>query len=587
MRSFKFESKVLFPCVFLLIFLFGCSLTTLPSTTVVPDDCSVEPETSFKSYIEPTSPNLTKHVYVLVDRTYRNSNYQSISSEIPTQVSNNLLPGDRLTVAWFDPSGSTDTIFFDEEIAKVTFPQFHDTPTPVPPPIKPTLTLGGPTTMQGQQMQTSEAVNAENILNEEKHNCAIGEYNATRERMYSDWSSEQEGKKIEIENNLRSEMEFLDDVKTDDTSNIDLDGPTIYKSLSLASNILQQSVDQKLYSLHILVIFSSLTTQDTAIPDDISIDLRGVDTYVVVEGCKYEFDCKTKEPWENKLVSLGATSIFFVDQLTEFNFESLDNCTPSVTTVAYENLVFSDEKREFFFVLVDKSNKYEAHVEEAFGLITNQIAHNLQPGDELAIAWIDLQATTDSVFFIEKAPVTPLPELYSPTDLPPPTGTDTTSGLTNEPFSDCMVEEWNRINHARYEEWKAEQQREINALTQRLDDALVYTGPEPGKLLYESLGLASTWIASKKEEHDFEKYSLIIFSDMYEWRDRKPGPVSIAFNDIDVYVVMQQCNYDIDCNRIEARWKGELDSFGTNQSFILSKEDILSAPLQFYLFDDL
>lgn len=296
-RIFTFSAAT-----FLLIFLIAsCDPVFRPPNN--PGNCPYELTTEYHTYDFGSSDS--KYVYVLIDQSYeykfRPKDFELISSAIIP----NMFPGDRLVITWINLERGTQAIIFDERIHRERIPQFP--PTLNPPPVTPTLTPSNITTIQGQQIQTNEAIERDNQVINEKYYCKIGEWNATSDDIFQKWKDKQ---KEEID----SFSSKANTVLTSSTAKAPSGGKLLYESLSTASQMLQSAMDKRQHQRYILIVFSDMHDWRSSKPDDMQIELNGVDTLIVSQNCKYEIDCQVKVEWEAQLKSFGAANPLFLVQ---------------------------------------------------------------------------------------------------------------------------------------------------------------------------------------------------------------------------------------------------------------------------------
>ncbi|MFA5810612.1 MAG: hypothetical protein WC935_09835 [Thermoleophilia bacterium] len=290
----------------------GCSISRpLPST---PTHCSIESASTYHTY-DLRVPQ-SKYVYVLVDKSY---GYQYTNNDlglVQSIVVGNIGPGDRLVVAWMSLERTTGSIFFDEQIEQIKPPRFS--PTLTPPAMTSTLTPGGPTTIKGMQIQTSEAIERNNDASEEQHNCLIGQWNIESDQLYLEWQTRQQGAVDEFVDKGHHQIPLLASEEVES-------GKLVYESLSVASRMLRSSIGKNSYAKYLLIVFSDLDDWRDRKPDGTTIDFRGIGVMVISQPCKYEVDCGVKATWEQQLASFGASQPEFLVQ--EDNIpRQLDSC---------------------------------------------------------------------------------------------------------------------------------------------------------------------------------------------------------------------------------------------------------------------
>jgi hypothetical protein len=309
MKNSFISSKVIVLSIItslLIVLIASCDQVLDPSNDSgnCPYELSADYHTSDDFDIPDSQPD-SKYVYVLLDQSYEYKFTPQDLELISSTVIPNIFAGDRLVVAWINLENGTQTIIFDERVEQVRLPQFP--PTFAPLPVTPTLTPSNITTIQGQQIQTNEAIERDNQVINEKYYCKIGEWNATSDAIAQKWKTEQKEK---IDSFIGKANTRLTPSIAKETSG----GKLLYESLSVASQMLQSAKLKKQHKRYILIVFSNMNDWRPKKPDDLSIELNGVDTLIVSQNCKYEIDCSVKTDWEAQLKSFGVTTPLFVVQ---------------------------------------------------------------------------------------------------------------------------------------------------------------------------------------------------------------------------------------------------------------------------------
>jgi len=259
----------------------------------------------------------------------------------------------------------------------------------------------------------------------------------------------------------------------------------------------------------------------------------------------------------------------------------------------FKDFEFSDDRSKYVFVLVDKSYQY---TNEVLKYLSEDILPQIHEGDRITAAFMDLDATTDSIFLNKRSELLDIPTFPSKPVSPPltptieidPNSPSTTQGegqIENDKINKdndlilsdyyCEVAKWNIEAEKLHRKWRLDQNSETD---QFLIDArseirlITSTEFESGKLLYNSLYLASQMIESAKSNNDFSDFVLIIFSDMREWRPEKP--MEIDLENVQVAVGVHTCEYAIDCD-VVSRWQKEFSEFGVvDPKFVVEEDNI-------------
>jgi len=288
----------------LIIFIASCEQVLNPPNNS--GNCQYEIASDYRPTSDfgiPESQPDSKYVYVLLDQSY---DYKFTPQDIDLVTSNiipNMFPGDRLVVAWINLEHGTQTIIFDKRIEQERLPQFP--PTFAPPPVTPTLTPSNITTIQGQQIQTNEAIDKENLVINEKYFCKVGEWNAKSQEIADKWKEEQNEEVASFAEQASSQL-------TPSIAKETSGGKLLYESLSVASQMLQSAMLKKQHEKFILIVFSDMNDWRSKKPDDLTIKLNGVDVLIVSQNCKYEIDCSVKNEWEVQFQKFGVPVPLFV-----------------------------------------------------------------------------------------------------------------------------------------------------------------------------------------------------------------------------------------------------------------------------------
>lgn len=283
-----------------------------------PYEIATDYRTSADFGVPETQPD-SKYVYVLLDQSYDYKFTPKDIDLVTSKIVPNVFPGDRLVVALINLEHGTQTIIFDERIEQERLPQFP--PTFTPPLVTPTLTPSNITTVQGQQIQTNEAIDKENLVINEKHFCKIGEWNAKGQEIADKWKHEQQE---EIDSFVEQSNSQLTPSIAKETSG----GKLLYESLSVASQMLQSAKLKNQHEKYILIIFSDMNDWRSEKPDDLTIKLNGVDVLIISQNCKYEIDCSVKDKWESQFKQFGVSVPLFIvqeDGIPETIFGYLSN----------------------------------------------------------------------------------------------------------------------------------------------------------------------------------------------------------------------------------------------------------------------
>ena len=265
------------------------------------------------------------------------------------------------------------------------------------------------------------------------------------------------------------------------------------------------------------------------------------------------------------------------------------NC-PTQPVTNLKEYTFSDDKSKYVFILVDKSYPF---TNDVLRYISEDVISKIYAGDRLTVAFIDLDATTKSIFLNRRSelldapnfPATPLKPAITPTLMINPSDPNTVQGqseIKNEKIDKdnelilmdyyCEVGIWNDESDKVFGVWELDQKVESEQFFKNAQSDIHLLTPddfEKGKLLYNSLYLASQMITNVKSTGEYTDYALIVFSDMKEWRAEQP--VEIDLKDVEVAVAIHTCEFAIDCGVVE-RWENEFPKFNVNDPNFIVKE---------------
>jgi len=277
---------------------------------------------------------------------------------------------------------------------------------------------------------------------------------------------------------------------------------------------------------------------------------------------------------------------------------------PYELTADYHIYDFGSLDSKYVYVLIDQSYNYKFTTKD-LELIKKTVIPNIFPGDRLVVAWINLERGTQTIIFDERIERVRIPQ-FPPTLTPPPvtptlTRSNTTTTIqgiqiqTNQAIERdnkvikekyyCKIGEWNATSDDIFQKWKDAQKKNIDSFSEKANTVLqpsLAKAISGGKLLYESLSTASQMLHSAMAKRQHQRYILIVFSDMHDWRPSKPSDIQINLNGIDTLIILQNCDYEINC-QIKIDWESQLTSFGALNPLFFVKEDNIEKSLYDYL----
>lgn len=527
--------------LWLVIFLVSCVVTT----PTPPNACDVTPAAEYANYSLDrfVKRENTKYIFVLVDAPGSSTGeIDQITSFIQDNIVSNLSPGDRLVMAWVESEKTMqESLFLDEYVEPIAVSLEMMPPTPTPPIIRPAPTRGGSTTQKNMQDIDATRISNENAFLQEQYHCETGKWNKESSEIYDSWEQQQQDTLNKISEKIREKIEGK---LTSPAAGLARD---IYGGFEVASSLVR-SVQQGDFSEYTLLLLSSMEDAGNTSPEN--IDLHNFDKLIVTaEECGLNYPCSVRTDWENRLQLLGVTPLFRSRAETPSAIaESNLDCNPD----SVDDVSFAPNSTEYVMVLIDKTRVHEPYLPEAINLITNTIATNLEPGDHLAVSWLDLSATPgESMFLNRRVPIIP----------PPP-------DPPLDPFpTPCKLVQWKKTRQAQYEDWVKRQRKKVEETATAIIDLMGTPSPSKGKLLYESLKLMSRAVQeSQKADENFKRYTLFIFASDLSYHERRDHTdwgvdnMEIDLTDVNVYIIDLSCDNHLNCTEDEY-WIEEIGYF--------------------------
>jgi len=269
----------------------------------------------------------------------------------------------------------------------------------------------------------------------------------------------------------------------------------------------------------------------------------------------------------------------------------VSNCRYELATKYHTAYDFGSQESKYIYVLLDQA--YDSkQITEDLHLLSEAIITNMFPGDRLTVAWTNLGGSEKAIVFDERIKRVELPQFPPTPSLPsliptPPTSHSAstekqevqTAEAINKDINEkyfCEVGKWNATSDNIYKEWQNAQQTEMESFYDKAKFALapITRYSYNSEVIYESLSTASDRIQFAKSERQDEKYILIIFSNMYDWRPSKPKNIKIDLEGINTLIVSQKCRYELDCMAVKDKWEAQLTDFGAVNPLFLGIDNI-------------
>lgn len=222
-----------------------------------------------------------------------------------------MKPSDQVSVFYMGYSS-----YNDAKVARLYSytipPLLYDTPVPratlTPPPPTTTPNYGyEEVATKNALMKLQIAATATEAENQRIYNCEVKHWNDTIQTTAVAWNSTATAEISEISNNIDLALKEINTNKGKPFSTDELFYGGVYYSLSFASTVFQSSCKE--YDDCILLIIDDMHVSGGNNPDNLSINLNGVKTYVVMPNCQdiNEPNCKSLEDyWDNEFLKFGA-----------------------------------------------------------------------------------------------------------------------------------------------------------------------------------------------------------------------------------------------------------------------------------------
>ncbi len=246
-----------------------------------------------------------------------------------------------------------------------------------------------------------------------------------------------------------------------------------------------------------------------------------------------------------------------------------------------------------YFILIDRSGSYYATVDNVINLTEATLKPILRPGDKITIAWISSVSgkSTENIFdgfvpiTLEHGNADPLswavppdePDLIEIPDPKPGTTmkemqeTATVEAIIRENQNrtnsyNCHVREWNRS----LEEKIIPEETSIPDNQRQLFIEEVIRILEKAKLaplsdatdIYGALWDVTQSFSVGRGTHQFQRFKLIIFSDLVDTENQKYLPINLL--GVDVLVAWFECGDPKDCNTHQQHWNDIFASANAN-----------------------
>jgi hypothetical protein len=274
-------------------------------------------------------PNMSPMLLVvLVEGTPSYSESANRSLKILSGVLPNVMePGDWLIMAWMERSTLNKAVFVNEKVRLIPLPSF---PAPPPTPLRtvPTITpkstpqtrLGIIVATRNAEM-TSEALNAISTQTTNDYFCEVQKWYDQKQRLSKEWERKKENAIRDFVAKVNRKIEETNPGELPETTRV-------FETLSLVSKVFEAECSQDKYSNCVLLIFSDMYEWRKLRPDDVMVDLKNVDVFIVLLDCTflYQSNCARRvEYWTPHLDAYQARNVSFTtgENIEDFLIESL------------------------------------------------------------------------------------------------------------------------------------------------------------------------------------------------------------------------------------------------------------------------
>lgn len=270
------------------------------------------------------------------------------------------------------------------------------------------------------------------------------------------------------------------------------------------------------------------------------------------------------------------------------------------------------EPTKLTIVLVDKSGSYAESTAAALDHLRRVLPKTVAPGDQVLVGWVGSNSGDPAEFFLwaevqgvsptslAEAPLKPTPgatpTLISLPDQEPNTAigrsiaTQTAVAIaTANAYGATQVAEAHAVavNIYRCEQlsWQAQYEREIQAWegakreaieefteysTTQLDAAATIPAIDQTTRITDALLVASKIFQDAIAEQQYERYQLLIFSDMQEVpSDDAVDTTLLDLHGVDVTIAGLTCEHPRDCHIAEQKWGGRFSTAGAKTTRFL------------------
>jgi hypothetical protein len=295
--------------VWILMVVVGCTeiVKTPESPTILPTCPAIN---------TPSPPDLnqpTKLVFVLLEGTPSHSEHsihllEKFSNKLPDIVA----LGDQVVFGLMEPTTLEASVLFNEKSSPIPFPPL---PTPLPQLVSVTTVIPtANTTPQSKIAEIAATKQAEqtrsaNEVDEKRRNdqyvCAMYEWTNEYQRVVDTWRAEENKAKREFVLNVNEKIRNINPQMFQETTRV-------FEALSIASIVFSEECQK--YDDCVLLLLSDMSEWRHTTPENLNINLSGVDIIVALEECRflYQENCEALvQKWEPILTSYGSKSIKF------------------------------------------------------------------------------------------------------------------------------------------------------------------------------------------------------------------------------------------------------------------------------------
>ena len=154
---------------------------------------------------------------------------------------------------------------------------------------------------------------------------------------------------------------------------------------------------------------------------------------------------------------------------------------------------------------------------------------------------------------------------------------NTQVAATNAAFGyECEKQTWATNNGAAWQKWNSERQVAINDFIMEFKTRIEQNKKEgfnnSRSLLYEAIQSASRVLDSECSK--YVKCDLVIFSDLYDYRNYRPAEIRINLQNIEVAAMLLNCNFKYECQGTVDFWSDNFLAYGASDPHFALRNDV-------------